>query len=225
MITISISSYDQAEYLREAIESALAQTVPCEILVINDGSTDDSLAIARSYEPRIKVINQTNRGLSGARNTGLMNAHGDYFLPLDSDDILLPNCVEKILQYKTDIISPSFRCFGRAEQEIILMANPTIEDFKTGNRVGYMSAIKTDVLKNAGGYSARMIFGYEDMHLWFDLLRRGSTITTIPEVLWKYRTKEKSMWHDALLHHEEMMAQIRKDFPEVTNIINDPLPK
>ena len=70
-----------------------------------------------------------------------------------------------------------------------------------------------------------MTFGYEDLHLTFNLLSRGATIVTIPEVLWLYRTKEKSMWHDALLHHEEMMAQIRKDFPEVTNIINNPLPQ
>ena len=223
-ITISISSYNQQEWLPEAIDSALNQTIPCEVLVIDDGSTDNSLAIARSYEPKVKVISQVNKGLSSARNTGLMNATGDYFLPLDADDILLPNCVEKILKHNADIISPSFKCFGRAEDIIILMPKPTIEDFKTGNRVGYCSAIKTKFLKEVGGYSPRMTIGYEDLHLWFDLLSRGATIETIPEVLWLYRTKEKSMWHDAVAHHQELMAQIRKDFPQVTNIINDPLP-
>ena len=224
MISISISSYNQEEFLCDAIDSALNQTIPCEVLVIDDGSTDNSLAIARSYEPKVKVISQVNKGLSSARNTGLMNATGDYFLPLDADDILLPNCVEKILEYNTDIISPSFKCFGRSEDTIILMPNPTIEDFKTGNRIGYCSVIRRSILLEIGGYSPRMTFGYEDLHLWFDLLSRGAIITTIPEVLWLYRTKEKSMWHDALLHHEEMMTQIRKDFPQVVNIINDPLP-
>ena len=221
-ISISISSYNQQEYLSDAIESALNQTVPCEVIVVNDGSTDHSLEIAHNYP--VKVISQVNKGLSSARNTGLMNATGDYFLPLDADDILLPNCVEKILQHKSDIISPSFKCFGRAEDTIILMPNPTIEDLKTGNRVGYMSAIRKSKLLEVGGYSPRMTFGYEDLHLWFDLLSRGAAIETIPEVLWLYRTKEHSMWHDALLHHEEMMTQIKKDFPQVTNIINDPLP-
>lgn len=233
--TISISSYNQAEYLKEAIESALAQsdtqTVPCEILVIDDGSTDNSLEIARSYEPRIKVISQVNKGLSSARNTGLLNSnpYGEYILFLDSDDILLPNCVERIEQEieKTgaDIIAPSFKCFGKGDDTIILMPNPTIEDFKVANRIGYASAIKREKLLEVGGYSPKMIFGYEDLHLWFNLLSRGAIIATIPEVLWLYRTKEKSMWHDALLHHEEMMTQIHKDFPQIINIINDPLPK
>lgn len=229
MITVSISSYNQQEFLREAIESALAQTVPCEILVIDDGSTDNSLEIARSYEPRIKAISQVNKGLSSARNTGLMNAKGDIFLPLDADDILLPNCVERIEQEiektNADIIAPSFKCFGKGNDIIILMPNPTIEDFKTGNRIGYCSAIKREKLLEVGGYSPRMTTGYEDLHLWYNLLSRGAIIATIPEVLWLYRTKEKSMWHDAKEHHVELMAQIRKDFPEVTNIINDPLPK
>ena len=227
MITISISSYNQAEYLPDAIESALAQTVPCEVIVVDDGSTDHSLEIARSYP--VKVVSQVNKGLSSARNTGLMNAMGNYFLPLDADDILEPNTIERIEQViketGADIVSPSMQCFGRSDAKVILMPNPTIEDFKTGNRVAYCSAIKTSKLLEVGGYSPRMHTGYEDYHLWFDLLNRGARIVTIPEPLFWYRTKDQSMWHDAVKHHEELMAQIRKDFPEVTNIINNPLPQ
>src|SRR3990167_2225466 len=226
MITIGIASYDQQDYLADAIESVLNQTIPCEIIVCNDGSTDDSLEIAKKYP--IKIINQTNRGLSSARNSCIMNMTGNIFLPLDADDILLPNCAEQILkkfkETNADIIGLSFKTFGMANETITLMSNPTIEDFKIANRIGYCSAIKKEKLLETGGYSSRMVFGYEDLALWFDLLSRGAIITTIPEVLWLYRTKEHSMWHDALLHHEEMMTQIRKDFPQVTNIINDPLP-
>lgn len=235
MITISISSYNQQEFLPDAIESALNQTVPCEVIVVDDGSTDSSLEIARKYP--IKVISQVNKGLSSARNTGLMNSRESgapftlprYFLPLDADDILLPDCAERIMQEieKTgaDIIAPSFKCFGRVQNTVILMENPLISDFKVANRIGYCSAIRKDKLLEVGGYSPRMTFGYEDLHLWFNLLSRGATIKTIPEVLWLYRTKEKSMWHDAVEHHEELMNQIYKDFPHVTDIINDPLPK
>lgn len=233
MITISISSYNQGEYLREAIESALSQTFPCEILVVDDGSTDNSLQIAEDYEKKhanLRVISQVNKGLSSARNTGLMNAphRSEYILFLDSDDILMPDTVNKILavarKTEADIIAPSMQCFGRANETIILMPNPTLEDFKIGNRIPYCSAIKRTKLLEVGGYSPRMTTGYEDFHLWFDLLSRGAKVVTIPEPLFLYRTKEKSMWHDAVEHHEELMAQIRKDFPEVTNIINDPLP-
>jgi GT2 family glycosyltransferase len=105
------------------------------------------------------------------------------------------------------------------------MPNPTLEDFKTGNRIGYCSAIKRSKLLEIGGYSPRMTTGYEDLHLGFNLLNRGAKIITIPEILWLYRTKEKSMIHDAIKHHAELMAQIHKDFPEVKEVINNPLPK
>src|SRR3990167_10732582 len=141
-ISCIIPSYNQSQYLNSAISSALDQTVQAhEIICVDDGSTDNSLAISQSYEDLgVKVISQVNKGLPSARNTGIMNATGDYLFFLDSDDMLLENAIERITevaeQTNADIISPSFKCFGLAQNEIILMENPTIEDFKTGNRVG-----------------------------------------------------------------------------------------
>lgn len=217
-ISIIIPSYNQQLYLSDAIQSALDQTVkPLEIIVVNDGSTDNSLEIAKKYP--IKVIDQVNKGLASARNTGIMNASGDYVLPLDADDILKENCIERLIDVieKTDadIVSPSFKTFGVSNDEVVLMTNPTVEDFKTGNRVGYCSAVRRSALLEIGGYSPRMTFGYEDLAIWFDLLKRGKTIATIPEILWLYRTKERSMIHDAMEHHEELMNQIKKDHKEV----------
>lgn len=227
MITISISSYNQQEYLPEAIESALAQTVPCEVIVVDDGSTDHSLEIAQMYP--VRVISQVNKGLSSARNTGLMNAVYDWVLFLDADDILMPECaervIEKIQETHADIIGLSFKEFGIRDTQIILTANPTLEDFKTGNRLGYCSAIRKKALLECGGYSSRMFAGYEDYHIWFDLLKRGKKFVTIPEVLWLYRTKEYSMINDAMEHHNELVAQINKDFPDLSlPIIENPLP-
>mgnify|MGYP001574818795 CR=1 FL=1 len=232
-ISVIIPSYNQQDYLADAIDSALGQTVPCEIIVVNDGSTDNSLTIAQKYEG-IKLVNQVNKGLSSARNAGIMNATGDYILFLDADDILLPTCVERIIETiestGADIVSPSFKEFGVRNTQIILMPNPQIEDFKTGNRIGYCSAVKREALLEVGGYSSRMTFGFEDYALWFDLLSRGKKIVTIPEILWLYRTKENSMINDAMAHRDELMAQIYKDFPKIfpeeqKPIINTPLPK
>lgn len=233
MITISISSYNQQEYLPDAIDSALAQTQLCNIIIVDDGSTDHSLEIAKRYEQdhaNIKVISQVNKGLSSARNTGLMNSPDEpYILFLDADDILLENCLEEIQKVidkiDADVIGLSFKEFGIRDTKIVLMLNPTLEDFKTGNRIGYCSAIKKSALLEIGGYSPRMTTGYEDYHLWFNLLALGKKFVTIPEILWLYRTKEKSMIHDAMAHHVELMAQIQKDFSVVTNVITNPLPK
>jgi len=216
MITISISSYNQSEYLRDAIESALDQTVKtANVIVVDDGSTDGSLEIAKSYP--VQVISQVNKGLASARNTGLMNCSTPWILFLDADDILMPNAVQKIrdtiIDTEADVIGLSFKEFGIRNTKIVLMPNPKLEDFKIANRIGYCSAIKTSVLREVGGYSPRMLQGYEDYHLWINLLTRGKNIITIPEILWLYRTKEKSMIHDAQAHHQELMAQIYKDFP------------
>jgi glycosyltransferase involved in cell wall biosynthesis len=214
MMTIVIPTYQQAAFLGEAIESALKQTIPCEVIVVNDGSTDDTQEVAERYP--VKVIHQVNKGLASARNTGIMNASDDYILFLDSDDILEPNCVEKILEVfnttDADVVAASFRTFGTSDETVILMSNPTIDDFKVANRAGYCAAFKKSVLLEVGGYSPRMTYGYEDLHLWFDLLSRGKKLITLPDILWNYRTKEHSMIHDAQEHHEELMTQIKKDF-------------
>lgn len=216
-ITIGIPVWNQQEYLADAINSSLDQTVKCEVIVVNDGSTDNSLEIARQFP--VKVINQINKGLSSARNTLIMNATGDYFLPLDADDILLENCVERMLQNieetDADIIAPSFKCFGTNNVTVILDKNPTLEMFKSANRIGYFSAIRKEALLEVGGYSPRMLWGYEDFAIWFDLLSRGKKLATIQEPLVLYRTKERSMIHTALEHHDELIAQIMKDFPQV----------
>lgn len=212
--SIVIASYNQQEYLPDAIESALDQTVPCEVIVVNDGSTDNSLAVARSYEPRIKVISQVNKGLPSARNTGIMNATGDYILFLDADDILLDKCVETMMKYDADIIAPSLKLFGLHDNSVIL-GDATIQDFKTANRIGYFSAIRRNKLLEIGGYSPRMVWGYEDLHIWFDLLSTGATLKVLQDVLVLYRTKAFSMLTTAQQHHQELMAQIYKDFPNI----------
>jgi glycosyltransferase involved in cell wall biosynthesis len=217
-VSILIPSFNQEAYLAEAIESALSQTHPCEIIIVDDGSTDGSLMLAQQYEPEVKVVRQVNKGLASARNTGIMNASGDYILPLDADDILLPNCVERLLQVaketEADVIGPSFQCFGVGDTVVILHPQPTLAHFRVGNHLGYFSLIKKAALLEIGGYSSRMVEGYEDLHLWVNLLSRGKRIETVPEVLVKYRTKSVSMWKNAVKnHHVKLMEQIYKDFP------------
>ena len=215
-ISIIVPAFNQGQYLAQALDSIFAQTIkPHEVIVINDGSQDKTQEIASLYP--VKLINQVNKGLASARNTGIMNATGDYILPVDSDDILLENCVERISEVieetDADVVAPSFKCFGVNNDTVVLMPNPTLEDFKTANRIGYASAIKKEVLLEVGGYSPRMTWGYEDLHLWVNLLTRNYKLVTIKDVLWLYRTKEKSMVHEAQSHHQELMAQIYKDFP------------
>lgn len=225
MISVIIPSYNQAQYLPEAIESALNQgNMFKDIIIVDDGSTDGSLEVARKYEKdhkEIRVITQVNKGLASARNTGLMNAKNinPYILFLDADDILWESCLEELIVTSNfnpdaDIIAPSFKTFGTTNENVILMPDPKLEDFRSGNRIGYCAAIRKSKLLEVGGYSPKMTFGYEDYHLWINLLTRGAKILTIPKALWLYRTKEQSMITEAVKHHAELIGQINKDFPE-----------
>ena len=94
LVTVVIPCYNQAHFLGEAIESVLSQSYPnFEILVVDDGSTDDTSEVATRY-PRVRCIRQENRGLAGARNTGIGHARGEYLVFLDADDRLLPEALE-----------------------------------------------------------------------------------------------------------------------------------
>ena len=223
MITFIVPSHDQKEFLPEAIESVLKQIGDNELIIVDDGSTDSSLEIAQEAVrtfPGAFVISQVNKGLASARNTGLMNAspYSSWIWPLDADDKLMDGAVEKMekILKKTDadIIAPSFKTFGLYNQDLILMDNPKLEDFRAGNRISYFSVVRKRLLLEVGGYSPRMAQGYEDLHLWINLLTKGAKIATIKEPLAMYRTKEGSMWRNAREHHDALLAIINKDFPE-----------
>jgi glycosyltransferase involved in cell wall biosynthesis len=92
-VSVIIPVYNQAAFVRQAIDSALFQTLsPFEVIVIDDGSTDETPVVLRAYDddPRITMIRQSNQGVAAARNAGAARARGDYLAFLDADDIWLP---------------------------------------------------------------------------------------------------------------------------------------
>ncbi len=101
LVSILIPCYNSANWISETLESALAQTWPNkEIIVVDDGSTDNSLAVAKSFEsPIVKVISQENRGASAARNRALQESQGDFIQYLDADDLLAPDKIERQVRF------------------------------------------------------------------------------------------------------------------------------
>lgn len=99
LVSIIINNYNYGRFLRAAIESALDQTYPhVEVVVVDDGSTDDSCAIIRNYSDRIVPVYKQNGGQASALNAGFVQSHGDIVIFLDSDDILARDCVERVVQ-------------------------------------------------------------------------------------------------------------------------------
>ena len=92
LVTIVVPSYNNGKYLAEALESVLIQSYPeKEIIVVDDGSTDDSLSVLDLYRSQIRLISTPHFGASAARNTGILAANGEFISLLDSDDVWLPD--------------------------------------------------------------------------------------------------------------------------------------
>ena len=102
MISIIVPVYNSEKYIDKCLDSILNQTYKdLEIVLVNDGSNDQSLKILEKYalrDTRIKVVNQENKGVAAARNTGLDNATGEYILYVDSDDWIENNMVERMVE-------------------------------------------------------------------------------------------------------------------------------
>jgi glycosyltransferase involved in cell wall biosynthesis len=104
LVSVMIGVYNGAAFLSEAIESVLAQTHgPLELIVVDDGSEDESGSIARAYGAAVRCITQPRGGMAAARNRAVAEARGDYFAFLDADDRFLPDKIERQLSiFDTD---------------------------------------------------------------------------------------------------------------------------
>ncbi len=99
LISVIVPAYNVAPYVGAAIKSALTQTYPnIEVVVVNDGSTDDTATVLAAYESQIVLVSQENRGVVGARNAGLRAASGTFVALLDADDIWLPHRMERLME-------------------------------------------------------------------------------------------------------------------------------
>lgn len=191
LVSIIITNYNYGAYIAEAIESALAQTFrDCEVLVIDDASTDNSLEIAARYP--VKVLLQDNSGVCVARNNALSVAAGKYVMFLDADDRLVPTAVEHmlaVLQEQPQTVAYVYgqmRYFGRKEGVFASMPF----DGKKLVRANFICAstlIRRDILLSVGGYDDGFRMLREDWELYIRLFTKGFSGQFLPEVILEYR--------------------------------------
>lgn len=215
--SIVIPCYNQRTFLSTALESAFAQTIPAvEVIVVDDGSEEDILSVAAEFP--VRYLRVSNRGLPSARNSGLMNARGRAFLPLDADDWIEPTYLEKTLPLlgTHDVVCVGLQEFGERHGRYMPgcelgMKKLTLEAERASNRLFYCSLMRTSLLREVGGYNAKMTEGYEDWDLWVDLMQRGARFTEVREVLFHYNTRADSMLANVEKYHREaMLAEMRR---------------
>ena len=202
-VTIVIPCYNHAQWLSEAIESALAQTVPCKVIVVDDGSTDGSSEVASRYP--VRLIRKTNGGLASARNTGIQEADTEWILPLDSDDKIDPTMIEQCLNVDADIIGVGQREFGATSRDYVFMPKPSYTDFYNANRINCCSLYRKAMWEKLGGYDEDMRLGYEDWDFWLRATKAGYVVKTIPVVLFHYRKHGDSLVTKAIANHHSIV--------------------
>lgn len=204
-VSVVIPVLNGERYLREAIESVLAQNLEnLEIVVIDDGSTDGTSVILQEYanDNRVHIHRQTNQGLVAALNASLRIAQSNYIARLDADDVCMPGRLSTQLRYLE--CHPEVLAVGGA---IEMIDEHGHSKGRRGYPVGQVAAtigmlkgctlahpavmMRKDAVMNVGGY--RTVFKYaEDYDLWLRLIERGH-VDNLAEVLIKYRIHPESV--------------------------------
>ena len=209
LITVVIPTYNRAQFISETIESVLDQTYPnIEIIVIDDGSTDNTEEVVARYVPRVKYVKQKNAERGASRNHGLRLADGEFIVFLDSDDLLSPDKIKEDLAiFKR---TPSV---GLVYTDVLIVdtAGNPIKPIKRRGYAGKVTEkllgnnfisigahlIRTQLVRDIGGFrEERELSGSEDWEMWVRL----STVTDfayLPGVSVKIRTHPANTMNDA----------------------------
>lgn len=204
-VTFVITNYNYSQYVGEAITSAVQQTEPCEIVVVDDGSTDNSRDIirqaAQDYPDRVQTIFQANAGVAAARNAGIAAAHGDYIVCLDADDRVDP-AYAQVLRAALDtdrglgvvytglgLISPEGLRPNAWPPQFDWQAQTTVHN-PPSNCIPCAAMFRKEMWRRAGGYRQEYAPG-EDTEFWTRGLSVGFTALRVTEdYLFHYRPHE-----------------------------------
>jgi glycosyltransferase involved in cell wall biosynthesis len=227
LVTVCVTFYNLGAYLPETLASLAAQTYSTlEVLVINDGSTD--AASIRVFEeqlqlyPQFRFVSQANAGVEVARNRGMAEATGEYFIPIDADNIAAPNMVERFvagIRRRPDLAALSCYFLAFEETPDIARGNFSFAYRPTGgshvmgsieNVYGDTTSVyRTATLHTVGGYETDRDTGFEDWELFIKLVNAGCRVDVLPEYLFYYRRRGGSRGRttNSYRNHQRVLRQ------------------
>lgn len=222
-ISVIIPVFNTEPYLHDCIESVIAsECFPrCEVLLVNDGSTDGSEAILRAYEKEYVNIHYLdygcppwNRGGSAARNLGIDSAQGEYLFFLDSDDAVVPGYLEAL--YRTaqetdsEIVYAGFSRWQKAVTPVIrpVLENPAVMtgrsfinhrlDCKDEHNYLWCALYRRDFLQRTGVRLDSSVLLYEDILFFWKTASAAERVCTVPEYGYLYRIRSGSLVQDGV---------------------------
>jgi glycosyltransferase involved in cell wall biosynthesis len=215
-VDVIIPCYNQGHFLAEAIESVLGQTYPrARAIVIDDGSTDNTREVAGRYTERVRYVWKENAGLPAARNSGIMEADGEFLLFLDSDDYLRPNMLER--QITVACTAPAGAVFHGGWEDVDVegrsLARFEAETLPADTFHAIMGGcpypchvvmIRRDLFANVGLFDTGLR-SCEDWDMWLRIAAAGHRFVAVPGAIAAYRRypgsmskNRERMWHSSL---------------------------
>lgn len=231
-VSIITPCYNAAPFLAATIDSALSQTLtPLEMIVIDDGSTDTSAEIARSFNSIVRVITQPNQGESVARNRGIAEARGTHALFLDADDLLAPEALQHAVTALRDVPhgvalmgSAKFKddpstLFDVDEPQTEFL--PLIIEANFGPPHSWVAPL--DVVRRAGCFAEHLRW-FEDWDLWWRVAVLGPPLVPVRYVGALYRQHSRSQLAttkiaDRTRGHAMLMERMATAFLEQPQLI------
>lgn len=210
-ISVVIPAYNAASFIEETLESVLKQTLPpSEVLVIDDGSTDETAKVAERFAPAVRVIRRPNSRAAATRNFGVETATSEWVAFVDADDIWEPNKLERqmaeLREHPEADICYTGRVLRLQEGEKSRLG-PTVQVppasnirealFKGTTFLPSSVVIRRSVFLAVGGYDTSFKY-VEDWDLWMRLLHSGVKFASCPEPLVQYRIHPASTTHSAI---------------------------
>ncbi len=228
IISIIMPTYNQANFLPQALDSIFSQTLTnIELIVVNDGSTDHTENVLSDYQKKhqFTIINQSNQGLPKALNTGFRSASGRFYSWTSSDNILLPEMVEKLHRV---LVEDTEIDIVYADWYFIDGSGRILSDYHTldfdrqlllqFNFVHCCFLFRREVYEKIGGYDPEYIYS-EDWEFWIRA-SRFFTMKHVPEALYLYRIHSGSMTTEIVhgtanqrVRYPEFSARLRRLYP------------
>ncbi|MDD1608916.1 MAG: glycosyltransferase [Methylococcaceae bacterium] len=220
MLSVELPVHNAEKYIAEAIHSILIQTfTDFELIVIDDGSTDGTLAILQAYQTmdtRIRLVTRGHKGIVATINEGIDLARGKWLARMDADDIALPHRFERQLQWlaKTgaDICGGWVQFFGASDSRVL--KHPQTDSAIKAELL-FMSpfANPTVIMKTALAKQLRYNSAFENAEeydLWERATRAGWQMTNVPEVLLRYRQHSNQISSRAATQQQVLSQKIRQ---------------
>lgn len=215
LVSVLMPAYNQADYVAEALDSLLAQTYRnWEVAVVDDGSPDRVAEIVAPYaerDSRIRFYHTENRGVSGARNFASSVTSGDLILPLDADNILLPDFIEACVAEfdknpDTRLVYTDWEWFGAQTGGLDNTYRGYVR-LLVDNVIDNTAMYRREDFLRVGGYDSGIPYGYEDWEFWIRLLDRDARVSRIPRKLFRYRIRAVSR-NSVMKQEEKRQASI-----------------